>query len=342
MRNAEPFMAHTLSIIVVALNEGRNIARLIRGLEALQKPPGVALEIILVDGGSSDETIRVAERDGFTRIIETAGASIPACRNRGVRESTGEWLAFLDADCEPADDWLLHAARLMQSPGPRILGWPVEPPDPPTWVQAAWHAHWTHKNYRRETMDGEEVASSQGFRLVTTRNMVLHRTVFEDLGGFDEELPTGEDTDFVFRAHVKGIPVLGAPALRVVHHGEPRTLGPFFRQQLWHANRTSYGRILRKTGARVGGNALLFTAAFSAGLVLLAAAAGALAAGRASLAAACVLPLAALVLLPAVLMASRARRWDLVPRLAVLYAAYGLARSLDLAGFFRAKRSWKK
>lgn len=334
-------MARTLSIIVVALNEARHLGRLNASLQKLRKPPGMLVETLLVDGGSSDGTVRLARESGFSRVIELPGGTIPASRNRGARESIGEWIAFLDADCEPADDWLEHAARLLESRGPRILGWPVSPPAPATWVQSAWHLHWLNKNYRRETADGEEVVSTQGFRLVTTRNMVLHRRMFEELDGFDEELLTGEDTDFAFRAHLKGIPVLGVPALQVTHHGEPRTLREFFRQQLWHANRTSYKRIVRKTGARVGGNAPLFAAAYAAGLVMLGAAGVALVAGQPMLALMLALPLPVLTILPAILIACRARRCRLVPQLIAIYAAYGLARALDLFGFSRNKKSWK-
>ena len=329
-----------ISIVVVALNEGRHIPRLMTSIQRLRKPRAVTVEAILVDGGSSDDTRGRARAAGFTSILELPGASIPVCRNRGAAESDGPWLAYVDADCEVAEDWLEQALPLLQEHRDIVLGWPAEPPEPATWVQSAWKAHWACKNPRTELLNGRTVVRHEGFRLVTTRNMILSRSVFEKIGGFDEELNTGEDTDFVFRAYLQGIPVLGVPALHVAHYGEPATLQAFFRQQLWHANRASYQKIVQKTGGRIGGNAPAFTAAFAASLVMFVTGLFVTALGKCGWP--LLLPLFAVILLPALLIARRSRRWTLGLPLAVLYAAYGLARTIDLAGLSRVKKSWKK
>lgn len=330
-------MPHIISIIVVTLNEAQHIPRLRNAVDALERPDDLEIETILVDGGSSDATAQTARDSGFSKVIELPGASIPACRNRGVAEARGELIAFLDGDCEPAKDWLSHALPHLATTDPVIIGWPVEPPEPGTWVQRAWHMHWLFKN---PAATSREPVSAEAFRLLTTRNMLLTRAAADQLGGFDEHLTTGEDTDFVFRAHAKGIRVLGIPSLRVIHHGEPATLRDFFRQQLWHANRSSYAKIISTAGTRAGRNAVIFSWAYAAcfALCLLAIPAAMLLSRSAF---ALVLPLIALLLGPAVLIASRAGNPALIPSLAALYGAYGLARSLDLLGFGRAKRSWK-
>lgn len=332
----------TLSVITVSLNESGHLWRLKQALDRLQKPTGIQIESILVDGGSADGTAALARELGFSKVIELPGASIPLCRNRGVAEAGGTWLAFLDADCEPALDWLTQAAPWLGSGRPVILGWPVEPPPQRTWVQEAWHAHWLHKHPQVRAAAAGGVVRKEAFRLVTTRNMLLHREVCGQVGGFDENLPTGEDTDFVFRAYRRGIEVVAVPALRVIHHGEPATLGEFYRQQLWHANRDSYRKIVRESGAKVGGHAPLFAALFLAGLILLAAGAATAAVLGRAWPVALALPLLLTVGLPAGTTAARAKSVGLFLPLCLIYALYGLARALDLAGCARRKGSWKR
>ena len=170
-----------LSVIVVALNEGDQVRSLMASIRNLRKPETVSVETILVDGGSSDGTVARAREAGFTKIVELPGATIPVCRNRGTAESAGRWLAYVDADCEVAEDWLEKALPLLQEHGEIVLGWPAEPPQTATWVQAAWKAHWTAKNPRTELLDGRPVVRHEGFRLVTTRNMITTLSVFEKL-----------------------------------------------------------------------------------------------------------------------------------------------------------------
>lgn len=331
-------MAHRCSILVVTLNEAHHLPQLKAALDRLRRPPDTELETILVDGGSSDNTPQIARDSGFDRVMVLPGASIPACRNRGLSEASGDWVAFLDGDCEPDVDWLVNAAMYLDRETPTLVGWPVEPPSPGTWIQRAWHAHWMNKN--RAAISAQPVRS-EAFRLITTRNMLLNRKVLEYVNRFDEQLLTGEDTDFVFRAHRQGVEVIAVPSLRVVHRGEPATLSEFFRQQLWHANRLSYRRIVKETGGRVGGNVIYFTVAYC--LTGLVAVVGLLLAVLRGHAAWGLLTLFWILLLaaPAFLVAARARQPKIFGPLIILYAVYGFARSLDLLGVHRIKRNWK-
>ncbi|HMP88959.1 MAG TPA: glycosyltransferase [Kiritimatiellia bacterium] len=328
-----------VSFIVVVFNEEKSLPLVKAAFDRLVLPEGVTMETIAVDGGSRDGSVEAARNCGFSKVVELPGANIPVCRNAGIKESSGEVIAFVDGDCILDPDWLVHAFRLLNKHPRLVLGWPASPPSPGTWVQRAWHAHWMNKNPAMENDAGESVVKKGGFRLITTRNMILHRSVTETIGGFDEALSTGEDTDFVFRATMADIPAWGLPALKSVHLGEPDTLKRFFRQQVWHANRLAYKTIVEKSGMKSGGNAPLFTGLFLAGLILvfISIPAGiflpALWLG--------LFPLPALLFALAVVTAKRAMDFSLIPPLMVLYGAYGLARCIDLLGFSPRKASWK-
>lgn len=328
-----------VSFIVVTFNEAKALPLVKAAFDRLERPEGVEIETIAVDGGSRDASVEVAQELRFTKVIELPGANIPTCRNAGIRAAAGDWVAFVDGDCVLKPDWLTHAARLLNSQPALILGWPAAPPSPGTWVQEAWHIHWMNKNPALDQEQGEWVVKRDGFRMITTRNMIFHRAIADRIGGFDEALSTGEDTDFVFRATMAGIPAWGLPALKSTHLGEPDTLRKFYRQQLWHANRKAYKTIMEKSGMKSGGNAPLFTAVFLAGLV--AATLGLLLAPVHPFFLLGPLPLPGLLLALAARIGLRARRPGLILPLATLYAAYGLARSIDLIGLSPAKPSWK-
>ncbi|HMP74126.1 MAG TPA: glycosyltransferase [Kiritimatiellia bacterium] len=328
-----------VSFLIVAFNESRTVARVKEAIDRLQRPENIDVETILIDGGSKDGTVDVARQAGYSRILERPGENIPTCRNAGLREARGQWIAFVDGDCLLDPHWLEHAARLLRAHSPLILGWPAAPPVPGTWVQRAWHAHWMNKTPPLVEDHGETVLKHQGFRMITTRNMIFHRRIADQIGGFDENLSTGEDTDFVFRATMAGIPAWGLPALASVHLGEPATLRAFFKQQVWHANRKAYKTILEKSGMKTGGNAPLFSALFLASLILFLLAFFLL----------WLLPITTIGLLPLPLLlaalatrtAIRAKTPHLIPALMILYGAYGLARSIDLIGLSPRKPSWK-
>lgn len=328
-----------VSFIIVVFNEAKVLGKTYAALKSLVLPEGVSVETIAVDGGSRDGSVDVAKSLGFTRIIEKPGANIPVCRNAGIAAAQGDWIAFVDADCVLDPLWLVHAAKFLCAHRALILGWPASPPSPGTWVTRAWHAHWMNKLPARDQELGEPVVRRDGFRMITTRNMICHASVARQLNGFDELLATGEDTDFVFRATMAGIPCWGLPSMRSVHLGEPDTLRKFFKQQLWHANRKAYKTIMEKSGMKSGGNAPFFTVIFLGACI--AALAGLIASIFQPAAMLLLVPLPLLLIAIALRTSARAGTPRILFPLSVLYGAYGVARSLDFLGLAHRKINWK-
>src|SRR5690349_17735421 len=94
--------APTYSVIIPAFNAAATVGRAIDSAVSQTLPP---VEVIVVDDGSRDDTFSAASKfGGNVKVIRQTNAGPGAARNRAVSESTGEWLAFLDAD----DSWLPH------------------------------------------------------------------------------------------------------------------------------------------------------------------------------------------------------------------------------------------
>jgi len=79
-----------LTVVIPTLNEARNIAELLESLRW-------ADDVIVADGGSSDETVAIATRLG-ARVIELEGRTLGAQRNAGIVAARHPWVLALDAD----------------------------------------------------------------------------------------------------------------------------------------------------------------------------------------------------------------------------------------------------
>jgi glycosyltransferase involved in cell wall biosynthesis len=95
-------MSADLTVVICSLNGARGIDRC---LSALHEQKDVALEVIVVDDGSTDNTSYVAQEHGATVIRHEINRGLAAARNTGVRASSAPIVAFLDDDCEPEPEW---------------------------------------------------------------------------------------------------------------------------------------------------------------------------------------------------------------------------------------------
>jgi glycosyltransferase involved in cell wall biosynthesis len=115
MTKAEEMADARVSAIIPVFNGERYLAEAIESVFAQTSP---ASEIVVVDDGSTDGSRAVAERFGApVRLVFGKHAGAGAARNRGVAESTGELIAFLDGDdIWPSDKLERQLAALCEDP----------------------------------------------------------------------------------------------------------------------------------------------------------------------------------------------------------------------------------
>ncbi|HEY5287001.1 MAG TPA: glycosyltransferase [Solirubrobacteraceae bacterium] len=176
-------------------------------------------EAIVVDSGSRDRTSELAVSAG-ARVISESRPGAAAARNTGVRAANGELVVFLDSDCVPRPDWLdvlvraLRAAPEMGAVGGRIV--------------AARSTNLLQRHAERSAYINQE----EGFRdpflpYLLTANCCYRRAALEKLGGFDEGLLSGEDTDVSWRMQLQlglGLELVQDAVVEHVHRATLRGL----------------------------------------------------------------------------------------------------------------------
>lgn len=311
-----------ISVVIPAFNEEKHIGECLAGLTRSTLPLE-GFEVILVDNGSLDKTIEVAQ--SFTRlklrILSRPAVRIGGVRNEGAAAAVGEFLAFLDADCSPPPDWLTNAIILSRNRRV-VLGGPYGVPPRYSWVAKVWAEH-----------EARHYDGAKSF--VHGANMIVRRDDFLSLSGFDKSLSTNEDYEFCQRAIAGGINVQARRELAVVHLGTPQSLSSFFKRQRWHGRHVIWV-FLRSLPLLRNARAVFFGLYMLLGIIALI---GSLAV---TMRAGTLLPTfcSLLMILSAPLLLSAResfRRHDLryATLLASLFLVYGIARALCFTDFFR-------
>ena len=186
-------------------------------------PPGVALEVIVVDDGSVDATPeRLPQVDGLRyHRRATNGGFIAAC-NDGAALARGEFLVLLNNDTVPQPGWLdALVATFHEHPDAGLVGAQLLYPDGR--LQEAGGVVFrdgTAMNYGRfgDPTD-PRYAYLRDVDYASGAAIALPRQLFLDLGGFDARYAPAyyEDTDMAFAVRAAGRRVLYQPAARVVH-----------------------------------------------------------------------------------------------------------------------------
>jgi len=103
----------TVSVIVPAYNASATIGRT---LEALSRQKcSQAFEVIVVDDGSIDDTVKIVASFGSVRYVRQKNAGPASARNHGASLAQGEFLAFTDSDCVPHEDWIMQLTERTRS-----------------------------------------------------------------------------------------------------------------------------------------------------------------------------------------------------------------------------------
>lgn len=173
----------SISIVIPTLQEEKYIGNLLSNL--LHIDPN--LEVIIIDGGSTDKTVDVARK--FTEkvyVLKTRG--IGMARNYGAYRSNGDVIIFMDADTNPQPDFIEKVVSAFKRE--RVVGVTcnIMPKDPLPHEQAFFKLY----NFILFILSLFKPHSRGVF-------LAVRRDAFMRVGGFNEHLPCGEDHEIIFR-----------------------------------------------------------------------------------------------------------------------------------------------
>ncbi len=213
-----------ITVIATVLNEGQSIRRLLDSLAAQTRQPD---EVLIVDGGSHDDTVATIEAyaDRLPLRVEVKpGANISEGRNAAVMLARGDIIASTDAGVRLDPGWLAHiVAPLEANPEMQVVsGFFV--PDPHTPFEIAMGA---------VVLPRADEINPATF-LPSSRSVAFRRAAFMAIGGYPEWLDYCEDLVFDFRLKDKFAPFGWAP--EALAHFRPRpNLHAFYLQYYRYA-----------------------------------------------------------------------------------------------------------
>ncbi len=199
-----------LSIIVPVYNGGDPF---VQCLAAIQRSRVLAWEFIVVDDGSTDRSAAIAKTFGAT-VLKTGGRLGPgSARNLGAHHAQGDYLCFLDADCEVCPDALsLLVQTLKQHPTiDAVFGSYDDAPAAANFV--AQYKNLLH-HYVHQTGCEEATTFWAGCG-------AIKRSTFLAVGGFNVQRykrPSIEDIDLGYRIRQGGGTIYLAKHVQVKHH----------------------------------------------------------------------------------------------------------------------------
>lgn len=197
-----------ISIVVPVRNGAPSLRACVEALLA-QTLPRSQYEVIVVDDGSTDDSLAIARSLGVT-CLSIPHAGPVAARNHGARLARGDLLLFTDADCVPAPDWsetMLAAFADQNVAGAKGAYRTREPGLVPRFVQLEYLSKY------------ERMSRMPRIDSVDTSSAAYRRAVFLANSGFDTAfpVPSVEDQEFSFRLARQGHRLIFVPEAIVYH-----------------------------------------------------------------------------------------------------------------------------
>lgn len=227
-------MSQTISVIIPAYNEEKYIRPSLASLVELQNKSSIPLEIVVCDNGSTDSTPQIVSEFPTVKLVyETNLRGANAARQKAFQESTGAFVAAMDADCIPEQNWIENALAYFENP--KVVS-----------VAGVY----TYEN----TFKGAEMINSLQRTLLAFVHMILHRvfgkggimvggnawyrrSALESIGGFETSIPFWGDDAHTASKLAKLGRLVFAPNVRVITSSRRfTTLGPWKAQWLYTAN----------------------------------------------------------------------------------------------------------
>ena len=187
-----------VTVVTVCFNplrEGRE-ALFLKNLESVQQQKGVALEHLIVDGGSDDGTLEFLQQYNNVchdiRILSKSDSGIYEAMNRGIALARGKYVIFLNSDdYYHSSDGLAFSVKALEESDCSFTFAPVLPKGP--------HTRFTHYHHPQRRLHKLFVTS-----VIPHPSMMYRRTVLMEIGGYDQAYRLAADYDMTLRLVAAG------------------------------------------------------------------------------------------------------------------------------------------
>jgi len=220
-----------VSVIIPTFNRAAWIAN---AVDSVLKQTIRDVELIVVDDGSTDDTLEVLERFGSrVKIVAQSNRGVSSARNAGIRFASGKYICFLDSD----DLWKPRKLEIQLAAMNRHSEYKISYTDE-VWIR---NGRWANPGKRHRKYSGWIFPHLLPLCLISPSSVMIERSVLDDVGLFDESLPAGEDYDLWLRIGSRYPILFIQEKLIVKHGGHPGPLS----QKYWGLDRFRVRSILK-------------------------------------------------------------------------------------------------
>lgn len=202
-----------VSVIIPVYNDAKRLKICLECLEN-QTYPKNSYEVIVIDNGSDEGENIISVVANFKQAI-AAYESLPgsyAARNKGITQAKGEVIAFTDADCTPANNWIENGVKnLLQTPECGLVAGKVEIlfQNPNRLTTAELYQKIFNPMPQQEFIEREKFGA--------TANVFTFKSVIDKVGNFDATLKSGGDVEWGRRVYAFGYKQIYAEDTCVAH-----------------------------------------------------------------------------------------------------------------------------
>lgn len=204
----------TMSVIIPVKDEEQYIATCLESI-INQDYPRELIEVIAVDGGSSDSSVEIvnklAKEHPNIKLMGGPGVNCPTAMNIGIKHATGELISKIDGHGYVASDFLRMSAKYISTKGEiKCVGGPIRSAAKTSVAEANAIA-------RSSVFGVGKGAYSMGKEpqfVDSVQCGTYEKTIFEEVGLLDESLQFGEDEEVNWRIRKKGYKIFATPDIR--------------------------------------------------------------------------------------------------------------------------------
>jgi len=196
-----------ISVILLTKNSATTVEKTLESIVAQTRKPD---EIVVVDGNSKDGTIDIVKRYSI-KLVTEPGLGFGHARNLGAKNAEGDIIFFIDSDCYADSKWVEKILPHFSNPRIAAVTGPTR----------LWNMNHGVARFLAVVGGRMNMPTSQRFvKIAPTMNFAIRREVVSEIGGFDESLFRGEDTELSYKVS-KRYKILYEPEAVIWFKGSP-------------------------------------------------------------------------------------------------------------------------